>query len=618
MKYKYATRQYQGDIIDSARVSVAEGSKAHLIQAGTGSGKSRIGAEICYRYAQNSKRSWFVVPMKLLVEQMDEHFTNIGLPHGLIDAAHEEKRQYLSHVVSSDTLIRRLDNIKNVPDLISFDEAHIALDRQIKIVSKLRETKPDLQVISYTATPELLSGRGLSLKSGGLYESISYSKSIRWMMDRDYLTKLRYMAVPVNGLESLHTIGNDYNEDELDSFLKKNHIYGDMIGHYEKHAKIRKRTISLPNRPIQRINQNYAKARPAFIFCRSVKSAYETAERFRDSGYNFHCIEGNMSKRKRKELIDGLTEGRIDGLTNCSLLTYGVDVPRIEYAASIRPSLSKSLYFQMVGRILRQYENARTGYKKEDTIFSDHVGMISEHGVMTESGLTAPFYLDHIDWNFDGNQKRSRKIKDCFTCKYSEILPGKPLKCLLFGKNVQPGTDGDAKDCPKYTKAGAESLKICINTDCDHYYEHYDGPVCPYCGMAKKRKAQRIEEIDGDLVELAPVPLKDLPPEEKRETQERINSAAALRETDVDKCVRQLLKIADELGYKWMWVYARVVDPEKYMVDMTLLHKINAVLGNKSGYVYYMKKSAEKFHTRRNKENEFKNRQSGGIGGLFE
>ncbi len=503
-------------MIDSAREAVMSGSRAHLLQAGTGSGKTRVIAEMAMRYAGNGKRSWIIAPRNNLVYQISESLAEIGLPHGMITANNHERPQYLCHVVSKDTIIRRYDKIKNWPDVIFFDEAHLYLDKQIEITEKAGLP----QVFGASATPQRLDGRGLSRISGGLYDSISYAPSIAKMVAMGYLSPLRYMAIPLSGVESLHYKGQDVDANELDELLKKNHVYGNVIEHYQK----------------------YGEGRSALIFTRSVKASYELAEQFRARGYKFECIEGRMGKKQCKALLDGVKSGKITGLVSNEILTYGTDLPIVSYGASVRPTSSLALYYQMIGRILRLHPG------KKDAIFCDHCGMITEHGIMTESGLTPPFYLDSVEWNFDGTQKRKRKIKDCLTCKYCDIIPGKPLKCLLFGKQVKSGITGTAEGCPKYVKCGAESLKICLNPDCSHVYEYYEGHECPWCGETRKRKAALIKEIDGDLVELAPVPLGELPPEERKETQDRITSAREGKDVKKNACNRRRTRISLAMG----------------------------------------------------------------------
>jgi len=330
-------RPYQTNTVNETRESLKQ-NRALVIQAPTGSGKTPIVADICNKINANKKRAWIVVPRKELLKQGSEQLRAVNVPHGIIAPGQNESRAYLVHVVSKDTLIRRYNKIKNWPDVLFFDECHLYLDRQIEIVSHLPESS---KIIGLSATPERLDGRGLS----ELYNDWIPGPSIPWLTERDYLTPLRYFSPPIEGLENIKRRGTEYDINDLNELLKRRKVYGEAIKHYKKNAD----------------------GKPALVFCRDVKSAYETADRFCDAGYKFFCIEGKMSGKKRKQLIEALSRGEIHGLTNCEIATYGLDVPRVEIGIGLRPTLSRALYFQMIGRILRPFPGKTHG------IFFDHV-----------------------------------------------------------------------------------------------------------------------------------------------------------------------------------------------------------------------------------------------------
>jgi superfamily II DNA or RNA helicase len=394
-------RDYQQTLYTQAREQLAK-NKSIFIQLATGGGKTAIFSSMCESVFQKDKRAWIIVPRKELLMQGSNHLGKWKVPHGIISAGNDESRAFKIHVVSKDTLIRRYDKIKNWPDLLIFDEAHLYLDRQKEIVSHLPDHS---KVIGFSATPERLDGRGLS----ELYESLIEGPSIPWLTERGFLTNLRYYAPPLQGIENIHKRGTELDEEELEELLKRRKVYGELVGHYEK----------------------YGKGKAALIFCRSVKSAYHTAERFQEKGFNFHCLEGKMPAKKRRDLIQAHKMGEIDGLTNCDLATYGLDIPRIEYGASIRPTLSRALYFQMIGRILRPFEDPITGYKKEEALFFDHVNLVLEHQEDKFPGVP-PHYVHHIEWNFTGTEKRKRKKKDANMrlCPFLDYMYCE--KCIVY------------------------------------------------------------------------------------------------------------------------------------------------------------------------------------------
>jgi len=193
-------RKYQQDQVDGARKVLAR-ARSVLLQAPTGSGKTVQFSDITARTTKNGHCTWIIVPRNELLKQASDHLAKHKVPHGLISAQSRESRAYKVHVVSKDTLIRRYDKIKNWPDLMIMDEAHLYLDRQIEIASHLPE---HTKIIGYTATPERLDGRGLSTASGGLYDEIVYGPSIAELIEMGYLSNMRYFCPPMEGLEELH------------------------------------------------------------------------------------------------------------------------------------------------------------------------------------------------------------------------------------------------------------------------------------------------------------------------------------------------------------------------------------------------------------------------------
>jgi superfamily II DNA or RNA helicase len=494
-------------------------NRAVCIQGATGSGKTPVMAAMCESVVAKKKRAWIVVNRKELLGQASAHLRKWNVPHGIIAPNMQESRAYSVHVVSKDTLIRRYDKIKNFPDLLIFDEAHLYLDRQIEIISHLPEQS---KIIGMTATPERLDGRGLS----EVYNDLIEGPSIPELTAGHFLSPLRYFSPPIEGLQDLHVRGTDYDEEELESLLERRKVYGEVVGHYEK----------------------YGRGKPTLGFCRSVKSAYQMADRFKDKGFNFHCIEGKMSDGKRKDLIIALTVGNIDGLTGCDIFLYGLDIPRVEYGFTVRPTLSRAVYMQSIGRILRPFKDEKTGYEKHEALFFDHVNNILEHQDLNYPGVPL-HYVPKIDWNFYGSEKRKRK-------KDENNIRLCPLMDFMY--------------CAKPS---------CRN--CEHN---------PDKQLADARKPMIV--IPADLEEIKhPVSMAELPPEERREWQDRIGKCVLeYKTTQAPSAVSELLKIAELRGYSIFWVYHRLNDDEKKAVNVPLLAAIGKCKGFKPGWVWYAKK----------------------------
>jgi superfamily II DNA or RNA helicase len=374
---------FQQYLVDAVRDSLyRKGHKAVILQLPTGGGKTAILSEIFASVYNNKKRGWFIVPRNELVRQASAHLTKWQVRHGFIDAAHIESRVYLIQVVSKDTLIRRLDRIKSIPDLVVFDEAHVALDGQAKIMRALA-ANPKIKFIGLTATPEREDGRGLS----ELYTDIVYGVSISYLMDAGYLARLRYFAPPVEGIERVRFRGGEADEHELDAIMTERAVYGKAVEYYREYGY-----------------KPDGSWRRAIGFCHGVKAAEKQAVEFRNAGFNAESISGYMPKARQRALIDGLESGLVPILINADLLTYGFDSPKIEYGFSLRRTASRALYFQMVGRILRIAPG------KTDALFFDHANAIRLHQDKRYPGVPL-FYVPDLTWNFHGKEKERRAGK---------------------------------------------------------------------------------------------------------------------------------------------------------------------------------------------------------------
>jgi DNA repair protein RadD len=549
-------RPYQDEQMIKLKASIAK-NRFVFLQSATGSGKTVLFTAIMSGAFKKGTVCWVIVPRGELLHQADDHFKKYGIPHNLVYPGHAESKLFKIHIWSKDTLIRRWDKVKVWPDLIIIDEGHLNYFFQLDLISRIPETT---KIIAFSATPERLSGESL----GDIYQDLILGPSIPELTALGYLSTLRYFSPPIDGIENIHRRGTEYDPAELEQLLEAKKIYGEVIKHYQQHGAVRKTAISMPGQPVINTNKNYHKGRPALIFCRSVESAYKTAEQFQNAGFKFYCIEGKMLHSERKRLINALKNGEIDGLSNCEICTYGLDVCRVEYGASIRPTESRALYFQMVGRILRPYTDEKTGFKKEFSMFFDHVNLYRSHGEPVEQNgkqvLVPPFYLENIDWNFNGKEKRKKRDKDI----------------------------GEIRCCPY------DAFRYC------------DKPTCEGCQLnVEKLKDVRIKQpdeiVDLELKEITekPVTLHERPPEERKEYQDRISKCieqyAQLKLIGgmQFETVNEMLKIADELTYSNMWVYHKLTGNSK-AINIPLLNEIARIKKYKPGWVWMKRKELEK------------------------
>ena len=77
------------------------------------------------------------------------------------------------------------------------------------------------------------------------------------------------------------------------------------------------------------------------------------ADLFKDAGVSAVAVSGNLSVSERKEYLDDFKNGEIKVLCACDLLNEGWDCPETEVLFMARPTMSKVLYMQQLGRGMR-------------------------------------------------------------------------------------------------------------------------------------------------------------------------------------------------------------------------------------------------------------------------
>jgi len=102
-------------------------------------------------------------------------------------------------------------------------------------------------------------------------------------------------------------------------------------------------------------------------FCVSIKHAEFMAERFRREGVAAVAVHGE-SVLDRGEALKQLSNGEIEVIFSVDLFNEGVDLPEIDTVMMLRPTESKVLFLQQLGRGLRRHE------KKEQLVVLDFIG----------------------------------------------------------------------------------------------------------------------------------------------------------------------------------------------------------------------------------------------------
>jgi len=111
------------------------------------------------------------------------------------------------------------------------------------------------------------------------------------------------------------------------------------------------------------------KGRPALAFCVSVEHAQAMAEIYRQKGIRAEALHGKLSPEERARILADFESGKLTMLTCVDILNEGYDFPPLEVILMARPTRSKTIWLQQIGRGTRK--SPSTG--KEDLLIIDFV-----------------------------------------------------------------------------------------------------------------------------------------------------------------------------------------------------------------------------------------------------
>jgi type I site-specific restriction endonuclease len=119
----------------------------------------------------------------------------------------------------------------------------------------------------------------------------------------------------------------------------------------------------------------YVKNKRTVVFCASVKHAEQIAALFSEAGIKAEAVSGGMKPSERREFQDRFVNRDITVLCACDLLNEGWDCPETEVLFMARPTMSKVLYTQQLGRGMRLFEG------KESLMVFDFVDNASAYNM---------------------------------------------------------------------------------------------------------------------------------------------------------------------------------------------------------------------------------------------
>jgi ATP-dependent helicase IRC3 len=138
------------------------------------------------------------------------------------------------------------------------------------------------------------------------------------------------------------------------------------------------------------------------VFCVDIAHVTSLTAAFRQRGIDARYVTGATKKRIRGERLAAFKNGEFPVLLNCGVFTEGTDIPNIDCVLLARPTKSRNLLVQMIGRGMRLHPG------KKDCHVIDMVASL-ETGIVTVPTL---FGLDPSEIVKEANVDDLKDLKD--------------------------------------------------------------------------------------------------------------------------------------------------------------------------------------------------------------
>jgi superfamily II DNA or RNA helicase len=349
-------RPYQLEARNAIHEEWRKGNKRTLLVLPTGCGKTIVFSKVIEDCVKEGERVLVLAHRTELLDQAaDKLEKSTGLKCAVEKAEQTSIGSFYRVVVGSVQTMMRDSRLKQFSpshfQTVIVDEAHHAVsDSYQKVLNHFSLAN----VLGVTATPD----RGDMRNIGSFFDTLAYEYKLPMAIKQGYLSPIKALTIPLKlDLTNVRIQSGDFAASDLDTALDP---YLERIAHEMwEVAKHRKIVVFLP--------------------------LIATSQRFADllNRIGFKAAEVNGESYDRKEIIRDFEQGRYNVLCNSMLLTEGWDCPSVDCIVVLRPTESRSLYSQMIGRGTRLYEG------KQELLVLDFLWHTERHALSHPAHLIA-------------------------------------------------------------------------------------------------------------------------------------------------------------------------------------------------------------------------------------
>ena len=307
------------------------GAKSGLVILPTGSGKSVVIAKILEPL---EGKTIVLQPSKEILEQNFDKFSNYGKA-SIYSASAGEKRIDKVTFCTIGSIINKKHLFKGLQNIL-IDECHL-VNSDAGMYQEFIRHFPEAKVLGLTATPyrleQISEGPQLTFLTRSnprIFDNVLYYVQNDLLFNAGFLAELEYYNFDVidRGKLEVNSSGTDFTQNSLRRYYK---------------------SIDMPSRIAKTALTILNKRKSLLIFCALIEEALSVQKKIPGSA----ILTGDTKKEERERILSQFKNGKIRCLINVGVLTTGFDYPALEAVLMARSTMSLSLYYQIVGRVMR-------------------------------------------------------------------------------------------------------------------------------------------------------------------------------------------------------------------------------------------------------------------------
>lgn len=239
-------------------------------------------------------------------------------------------------------------------DVILADECHhISAPTYVKVLEDLgaMDDASGVRSCGFTATMHRDDGKAL----GEVWSKVVFERDFAWAVKNGFLVPPKGKTVAVEGLNQLNSVhirAGDYARNELEEVM-----------------------AASVDSTVDAVQRHCPPGAAMIVFAVSVSHAQALAEKLTGVGIRSEVITGEHKREHRKAVYADYHSGKLDALVTVAVLTEGADFPRCDTVVMARPTRSKVLLSQCIGRAVRLYTDPITGREKTVATVLDLTGV---------------------------------------------------------------------------------------------------------------------------------------------------------------------------------------------------------------------------------------------------